>query len=50
MRLLREALHVGRENVTIVRGKSSRDKLVEVSGLAVYEVDQRLAQAARERS
>ena len=50
IRLLEKTLDVGRKDVTIVRGHSIRNKLVEVVGLETEEVERRLAQAAESSS
>lgn len=50
IRLLRDALDVGRRDLTIVHGQSSRDKLVEVTGINAGEAELRLAAAAEKQS
>lgn len=47
VRLLADALGVGRRDVTLVSGHAARDKIVELAGLAPAEVDRRLASAER---
>lgn len=41
--LLAERLEVPRRAITIVRGASSRQKLVEIKGLTLEEVQQKIA-------
>jgi uncharacterized protein (TIGR00251 family) len=41
--LVADALALPRDDVTLVAGASSRDKVVEVEGLPADEVDRRLA-------
>lgn len=48
-RLLSEALAVPRETVTLVSGRGSRDKIVELTGLDLAEAERRLTSAAEER-
>jgi uncharacterized protein len=45
-RLLAEVLGVPRAAVTIVSGHGSRDKLVDVAGVGLDEIELRLAEAA----
>jgi uncharacterized protein len=45
VRLLADALHVPRASVELVSGLSSREKVVEVSGLTAGELRTRLEQA-----
>ena len=42
--LLAERLGVPRRSLTVVSGQSSRDKVVELRGLAADEAERRLAQ------
>ncbi len=44
---LAKLLHVPRSAVRIVRGKTSRQKLVEVNGLSLSEVEERLTEASK---
>ncbi len=44
IRLLAETLSVGSDDIRLVAGHGSRDKVVEVSGLAPGEAERRLAQ------
>lgn len=46
--LLAETLSIPPAGVTLVSGASSRDKVVELSGLAPDEIERRLAQAGGE--
>ena len=48
--LLAETLAVPPASISLVSGASSRDKLVELSGLTPAEIDRRLAQAGGEES
>jgi uncharacterized protein (TIGR00251 family) len=48
VRLLAETLRVPREAVTLVSGHGGRDKIVELTGLGLSQIEQRLASAARE--
>ena len=48
VRLLAETLRVPREAVTLVSGHGGRDKIVELTGLDPFQVEQRFASAARE--
>ena len=45
LELLAEALAVPRANVTLVSGGASRDKIVELAGIAPDEIERRLAMA-----
>ena len=45
LELLAEALAVPRANVTLVSGGASRDKIVELAGIAPDEIERRLATA-----
>jgi uncharacterized protein (TIGR00251 family) len=47
LRLLAEALGLGRRDVTLVSGHGARDKIVELAGLTPAEVERRLASAER---
>ena len=48
---LSKLLHVPRASIHIVRGETSRQKLVEVNGLSLSEVEERLrARSASDRS
>ena len=44
---LSRLLHVPRTSIHIVRGETSRQKLVEVNGLSPSEVEQRLTEASK---
>lgn len=46
--LLAKALRVPRRQLSIVRGETARDKVVEVAGLAHDEAERRLTRAAGE--
>ena len=46
--LLAEVLTVGRSEVAVVAGASSRDKIVAVSGIDPIQADRALARAAAE--
>jgi uncharacterized protein YggU (UPF0235/DUF167 family) len=48
--LLAETLAIPLTSVSLVSGGSSRDKLVELSGLTPAEIDRRLAQAGGEET
>jgi uncharacterized protein len=43
--LLAETLAVPRSSVTLISGGTSRDKIVELTGLEPAEIDRRLARA-----
>jgi uncharacterized protein len=43
VRLLAETLELPRESVTLVSGHSTRDKVVELSGLESEQVEERLS-------
>jgi uncharacterized protein len=45
--LLSDALGVPRREISVVVGASGRDKLIEIAGLDLVEVEQRLANASR---
>ena len=45
LELLAETLAVPRASVTLVSGGSSRDKIVELTGIAPDEIERRLATA-----
>jgi uncharacterized protein len=45
--LFAAALGVPRRQVTLVKGTSSRDKVIEIEGLAAVEADRRLTARAR---
>jgi hypothetical protein len=47
VRLLADALGVGRRDVTLVSGHGGRDKIVELAGIAPAEVERRLTSAER---
>jgi hypothetical protein len=47
VRLLAETLELPRESVTLVSGHGTRDKVVELSGLAPDRIAERLALSAR---
>jgi uncharacterized protein YggU (UPF0235/DUF167 family) len=47
VRLLADALGLGRRDVTLVSGHGARDKIVELAGIAPAEVERRLASAER---
>ncbi len=44
--LLAEALDISRTSVRLVAGKSSRDKIVELDGIAAAEAERRLQHIA----
>ena len=44
---LSKLLHVPRASIHIVRGETSRQKLVEVKGLSLSEVEERLTEASK---
>ena len=44
---LSKLLHVPRTSIDIVRGETSRQKLVEVNGLSLSEVEERLTEASK---
>jgi uncharacterized protein YggU (UPF0235/DUF167 family) len=46
LRLLAEALAVPRDALTLVSGKSGRDKIVELAGLGPTLAERRLASAS----
>jgi uncharacterized protein len=46
LRLLAETLSVPREAVTLVSGHRGRDKLVELAGLGLSQIERRLTSAA----
>jgi uncharacterized protein YggU (UPF0235/DUF167 family) len=46
--LLADTLSVPRASVTLVSGSASRDKIVELAGIAPDEIDRRLAAAGLE--
>ena len=48
LELLAETLALPRANVTLVSGGGSRDKVVELAGLAPEEIERRLATAGME--
>jgi uncharacterized protein YggU (UPF0235/DUF167 family) len=48
--LLAETLAVPRSSVTLVSGGGSRDKIVELAGLAPAEIERRLATAGGQES
>jgi uncharacterized protein len=48
LELLADALGVPRASVTVVSGAASRDKIVELAGIAPDEIDRRLASAGGE--
>ena len=48
--LLAEALEVPRSSLTLVSGAASRDKIVELSGIAPAEIERRLASAGGEET
>ncbi|HZG36573.1 MAG TPA: DUF167 domain-containing protein [Gaiellaceae bacterium] len=48
LELLATALRVPRASVTLVSGAASRDKIVELAGIAPDEIDRRLASAGGE--
>lgn len=48
--LLAETLAVPPTSISLVSGGSSRDKVVELAGLTVDEIDRRLAQAGGEET
>ncbi len=48
VRLLADALRVPREAVTLVSGHGGRDKIVELSGLGLSQIERRLASVAGE--
>jgi uncharacterized protein (TIGR00251 family) len=45
VRLLAETLEIGREDVVLVSGHGSRDKIVELAGIDAAEADRRLTTA-----
>jgi uncharacterized protein YggU (UPF0235/DUF167 family) len=49
LRLLADRLGVSKASLTLVSGRSSRDKIVEVSGIDQAEAARRLEQAAGAR-
>jgi uncharacterized protein YggU (UPF0235/DUF167 family) len=50
LELLAETLSLPRASVSLVSGSSSRDKIVELAGLAPDEIDRRLASAGGEEA
>lgn len=48
--LLADTLRVPRTSVSIVSGASSRDKIVELAGIAPDEIERRLATAGRQET
>ena len=50
LELLAETLALPRANVTLVSGGGSRDKVVELAGLAPEEIERRLATAGMEET
>jgi len=48
VRFLARTAGVGRDDVTIVAGRSGRDKIVKLAGIEAGELDRRLAAAAGE--
>jgi uncharacterized protein len=50
LELLSETLALPRSEVVLVSGAGSRDKIVELAGLAPEEIDRRLAAAQRTRA
>jgi uncharacterized protein (TIGR00251 family) len=50
LELLAETLAVPRASVTLVSGSASRDKIVELSGIAPDEIERRLATAGGKES
>jgi uncharacterized protein len=50
LELLAETLALPRASVSLVSGSSSRDKIVELAGLAPDEIDRRLASAGGEET
>ena len=50
LELLAETLDLPRSEITLVSGAGSRDKIVELAGLAPEEIDRRLAAARRIRA
>jgi len=50
LELLAETLALPRSDVTLVSGAASRDKIVELAGLAPDEINRRLASAGREEN
>ena len=48
--LLAEALAIPSASISLVSGGSSRDKVVELAGLTLDEIDRRLAQAGGEET
>jgi uncharacterized protein YggU (UPF0235/DUF167 family) len=50
LELLAETLSLPRASVSLVSGSSSRDKIVELAGLAPDEIDRRLASAGGEET
>jgi uncharacterized protein len=49
LRLLAETLALPRSEVVLVSGAASRDKVVELTGLAAAEIDRRLERAQANR-
>ena len=49
LELLAETLELPRSEIALVSGAGSRDKIVELAGLAPEEIDRRLAAARRIR-
>lgn len=50
LELIADTLHVPRTSVALVSGAGSRNKIVELTGLAPDEIEQRLASAGMEES
>jgi uncharacterized protein len=48
--LLAQTLAVPRSSVTLVSGSGSRDKIVELAGIAPDEIERRLATAGRQEN
>jgi uncharacterized protein YggU (UPF0235/DUF167 family) len=48
--LVADAAAVPRERVTLIAGRASRDKIVEVAGIDATEVDRRLVGATHKES
>jgi uncharacterized protein len=48
LRLLAEAIQLPRSSVSLVSGHGTRDKIVELSGVAPDETERRLAAAGRD--
>src|SRR4051812_1159333 len=46
VRLLAQTLDVPRESVTLVSGHTARDKIVELTGIELQQIERRLASAA----